>query len=296
MELKRTNELIEYISKHDSRQKKYLAEWPASNSEKKELEEIISFLMEKRSFSIEQIADSYIYLNKMVMEETYYFLKNNRYRNSSFEEVEAFVYGNREYMEKYMTGLVVSDYIWINHLKIVRFFKNNIHLFSGERYLEIGPGFGQYLIKIIRQNSHRFYYAIDLSDTSVEGCNQFLDYSKLSEWCHVQKKDFFEYDPSQKFSTILMGEVLEHVEQPLKMLKKIYELLEDSGRAFITTVINAPAIDHIYLWRTADEILSMATKAGFNVEKYLCSTEGDVDLERAEKHRRAINIAMILRK
>lgn len=92
-----------------------------------------------------------------------------------------------------------------------------------------------------------------------------------------------------------MGEVLEYVEQPLKMLKKIRSLLSDEGRAFITTVINAPAVDHIYLFHSQEEVLAMAQEAGFDIEEHICITAGGIPMEKAVKRRYAINIAMILK-
>lgn len=91
-------------------------------------------------------------------------------------------------------------------------------------------------------------------------------------------------------------EVLEYVEEPLKMLKKINSLLSHGGKAFITTVINAPAIDHIYLFSTPEEVLDMAGEAGFTVCDYICATEGDASMEKARKKKMTVNIAMILGK
>ena len=62
-----------------------------------------------------------------------------------------------------------------------------------------------------------------------------------------------------------MGEVLEHVEQPEVFLRRIAELAKDDGYIFITTCINAPAVDHIYLWRTTDELEDMITASGLSI-------------------------------
>ena len=59
-----------------------------------------------------------------------------------------------------------------------------------------------------------------------------------------------------------MGEVLEHVEQPEVFLRRIAELAKDDAFIFITTCINAPAVDHIYLWRTTDELEEMIEASG----------------------------------
>lgn len=287
---------IKKVSDKNGFQKKYLENWEATKSEKEELNTILYFFKDKLNYSIDAIAEAYLFINNMVMEETYYFIRNGKYRNSSFEEVNKIVYDNPEYMDKYMIGLSISDFIWINHIKMLRYFKENSKFFGGQRYLEIGPGFGQYLVKALSLCDFQAYDACDISKTSVDRSNKYLKYRGLSDKCTVEEKDFFQYNPNEKYDCIVMGEVLEHVEQPALMLKKIYELLNQNGKAFVTTVINAPAIDHITLFGNVEQVLALAKDARFKVIDYLCVSEGDIPLEKAIRRKNAINIAMILGK
>lgn len=290
---------IEKLVEKDRLQKKYIENWKLTEQELEELNNVLQFFAEVyggKGCDMEYIVDCYLFVNNMVMEETYYFMLNDSYRYSSFQEVDSIVYNCKDYMEKYMIGLSVSDFIWINHIKMIRYFVENIGFFAGEKYLEIGPGFGQYLMKAITKGQFEKYCACDVSLTSVMGSNQYLEYMKVADKCTVEHKDFFSYSAEEQFNCIVMGEVLEHVEEPLLMLKKICELLSENGRAFITTVVNAPTIDHIYLFRSIEEVLDMAKAAGFNVIDYDCSTAGDIALEKAIKKKAAITIAMILQK
>lgn len=177
-----------------------------------------------------------------------------------------------------MIGLSISDYIWINHIKILRYFEKNTNLFNGKLYLEIGPVYGQYLVKAISLCRFQVYHAYDISETSVNRSNKYLKYRGFTEKCTVKKGDFLQYNFKDKYDCIVMGEVLEHVEQPTLMLTKIYELLTHNGKAFITTVINAPAIDHISLFRDINQVLDLATNSGFKIIDYLCTTEGNIPL------------------
>ncbi len=289
-------EFITQVSKKNEFQKKYLENWKATDEEKQELDTILHFFKEEFQYDMDFITDAYLFINNMVMEETYYFARHGNYRNSTFEEVNKIVYDNPEYMEKYMMGLSISDYIWINHIKMLRYFEENNRILSGRRYLEIGPGFGQYLVKALTNCDFLEYHACDISETSVRRSNQYLRYRKLAQSCQVEKKDFYQYETNFKFDCIVMGEVLEHVERPQEMLEKIYDLLDETGKAFVTTVINAPAVDHIFLFRSIDEVLDMAKKIGFSIFDYMYATEGDIPLEKAVKRKQAINIAMILDK
>lgn len=287
---------IDMVRQRDELQNKYFEKWQVSAQEKEKFNFILLFFVEECGYSMTDVVDSYVFINEMVREETYYFIKNAKYRNSTFTEVNKIVYDNPAYMEKYMMGLSISDYIWINHIKMLRYFEKNSSMFHGKRYLEIGPGLGQYLIKAIHNCKFDQYCACDISKTSVEKCNKYLAYRHLADQCTVIEKDFFQYTTDERFDCVVMGEVLAHVEQPEMMMKKICNLLTEGGTAFITTVINAPAVDHISLFGSIEQVLDLAKAAGFTVVDYMYATEGDISLDKAVKRRQAINIAMILQK
>lgn len=258
---------------------------------------IITYFLCIDGYDIEKLAEAYLMMVNDVRSETKYFLENGKYRNSTYEEVKSNVYFNDNYMEQYMLGLVLSDYIWQNHLLITKWLKNQfIQIDTKGKYLEIGPGFGLYFLLAIENTNFTEYRAVDLSPKSVEEARKFVEY-----FCRGKKnwsivcEDFFSYKGNEKFDCIVMGEVLEHVENPERMLRKIHSLLNVGGISYISTVINAPAIDHIYLFSSVEDVLRITEKSGFVVEEYLCTTENNVPLEKAIKQKRAITIIMKLR-
>jgi len=291
------SEFIEMVSERNALQKKQLRRLDLSEEEIEEFEGVLCFLSDVYGCSLDFLAESYLFLVDMIKEEQYYFAVNGRYRNSTFAEVDREVYHNQNYMDKYMTGLALSDYIWKQHLKMIRFFEVVLREQGrGNNYLEIGPGFGQYLIRAVQARKFCRYFAVDVSPTSVQKCQAYLAYRGLKDICEVVIQDFFEFSSEQRYSFIVMGEVLEHVERPLDMLKKIYSLLEWNGQAYISTVINAPAIDHIYLFRNEEEVFDMISQAGFEIKNHICTAAGDIKTETAMKKSLPVNIAMILTK
>ncbi len=288
-------ELIEKIGEKNEFQRKILTEQSFSDGELDQLERFLEFNIRKRNKTLDDLVDAYLFVVDMAWEETYYFLEHGHYRNSTYEDVADSVYGNPEYMEQYMTGLSILDYLMISHLKMIRYFKENLRNWHG-RYLEIGPGAGQLLVTAIERGDFQSFTSCDISETSVDLSNRYLEFLGWQEKCKVEKRDFFAFDSADPYDCIVMGEVLEHVEDPQAMLNKIYELLSIGGIAYVTTVINTPTLDHIYLFSDKEQVLKMAENVGFIVKDYLLATAGDISLDLAERKKRAINIAMILGK
>lgn len=296
MRPKVVSDFFSVLCKKDPFQEKHINNIRFEDIDYDAFEMFLNFCEEVRGETLEELADAYLFLNNMIMQETFFFKKNKRYRYATVAEVENEVYHNQEYMGKYMLGLSISDYMWPQHLKIIRFFDKGLEKIGGGGYLEIGPGGGQLLIRAIKCGKFKNMYACDLSATSANICNQFLDYAGQKNECYVKVENFFDYENTIGFDYIVMGEVLEHVEKPEEMLIKIRELLSSNGRAFISTVINAPAIDHIYLFHTVEQVLEMVKDCGFEIIDYMTACVGGISLEKAMKHADAVNIAMIVKR
>lgn len=80
------------------------------------------------------------------------------------------------------------------------------------------------------------------------------------------------------------------------MLRKLNSLLAENGILYITTAINAPTVDHIFLFRNKDEVINMVTLCGFEVVDYTCAAANDIEMSKAMIKRRTISIALFLKK
>ena len=275
--------------------KKYLPNLTAQEIE--DLKQLIGFY-EFLGYSIEDIAEYYLFfVERIIMEETKYFVEHGTYRYSTFKEVSSDVYFNDLFMTKYMIGLGVSTYLWSHHLNGLRFFINFISSVKGENYLEIGPGHGEYFTKALKYSNLKFFHAVHLSESSVKLTKQYVDYCKLGggggQVC-IENKNFFEFTPSVKYDVIVMGEVLEHVEEPLKFLRQIAKCSTEKTKSYVTTVVDAPTPDHIYHFRSPEEIFNMAESAGFKILEYKLFTPNNKPIEKVKKLHEAIWVGMIL--
>jgi hypothetical protein len=61
--------------------------------------------------------------------------------------------------------------------------------------------------------------------------------------------------------------VLEHLEDPVAFLRGLRATMAPGAKAFITAAVNAAHADHIYLYRSADDVLAHLIDAGFTLEQ-----------------------------
>lgn len=290
-----SDSLVKYIGDKSVFQKKYLEKTLAeelNETEKQELENIIEFFL--KEYTLREMVDAYLLFVDDILEETKYFVENEKYKYSSFAEVNEKVYTNDMYMKKYMLGLQLSGYIWKNHLLIHRWFKDKIRQFSGKDYLEIGPGHGQYFLEAINEQNFEQYTGIDISLSAVKLAIDYINCFKKTEIRNysIICDDFLKLNFEKKFDMVCMSEVLEHLEEPARYLEKIYDITNAEANIYISVPINAPAMDHIYLFHSIEEVFSMVQEVGFTIKDYFYVTGNDISYEKAVKRKRAINLAL----
>ena len=252
-------------------------------------------ILENDNKTLDYAVECYIKMLSDFNYESIKFLQTGEYSNKSFEDVRKKVYNNPEIMEYHINGLLLSQFLWIHHYKILKYFIDSIKKNTNTitNYLEIGGGHGLYISEAISLIKHDAKFTlVDISQTSINLSKKMTN----SDDINFIKKNIYDYYPSLKFDFITMGEVLEHVEKPIELLKKVCSLLTNNGFLFLTVPINAPAIDHIYLFRNKYEIQNIITKAGLIINnEHMFYTE-NTNKEIAEKLKIPIMYAGLLSK
>ena len=238
--------------------------------------------LESKGLTFDYGIECYIKMRDSMALEHREFLQNQKYSSTSFAEVAARVYHNPDVMQHHMYGLVFAQFLWPMQYHRYSFFCDTFPSYAPRvtSYLELGGGHALYTAEAdsILAPTARID-VVDISASSLELAQGMMPDSRIV-WHHA---DIFDYVPERQYDFITIGEVLEHLEDPLAMLRRIRELLAPNGSAYVTTPANAPMIDHIYLFNNAQEIRDMLAAAGFAIESETSMFASPISPARAEK-------------
>jgi 2-polyprenyl-3-methyl-5-hydroxy-6-metoxy-1,4-benzoquinol methylase len=266
---------------------------------KQELLKYIDYCLD-RGLSIDYLAHCYNTITLDTQVEQIYFRRSGKYRCSSFKEAAEKVYFDSEYMKKYMYGLALTAFLWPNHAAMHEFFVNTFPKGLQGDYLEIGPGHGFYFRQAADLGNFGNMLGVDISPASVALSSDIMRHYNVQTAAKVEfrQADFLEFSPDSAapFSCVVMGEVLEHVEQPDRFLSKIAQLSGPDSHIYITTCLNAPAIDHIFLFERSEDVEQLARATGLQVKERFAAPYAGKTLAECEAKRLAVNVAYVLQK
>jgi 2-polyprenyl-3-methyl-5-hydroxy-6-metoxy-1,4-benzoquinol methylase len=245
-------------------------------------------------------AEDYRFLcEQIVFPEEVFFRRENRYRLSTFEEAAREVYDNAPLMTRYMSGLFMSDVLWVNHASAMDDFAS-VYLPAAKRggaHLEIGPGHGMLLYLATRFGDFGSLSAWDVSATSIAHTRHVLDLIGVGGRVDLQLQNM--YDPAclanhrGRFDTVVLSEVLEHLEQPREALEIIRDLLAPGGTVWINVPANGPAPDHLFLLRSPQEAADLIASVGLDVTRTDAFPLAGYSLERAVRNDLSISCIVV---
>jgi len=103
--------------------------------------------------------------------------------------------------------------------------------------LDIGCSSG-YLGKKIKQIYKCHYVGIDIDKNDIEKAKKCLDEAYVFD---IEKQLLSEIKFRHKFDVIIMADVLEHLDHPIKLLKEIHQIISKEGMI----IISIPNINHL---------------------------------------------------
>jgi ubiquinone/menaquinone biosynthesis C-methylase UbiE len=244
-----------------------------------------------------QVAGDYRWLCGQLQEEELLFARTGNYRYSTFEQTNANVYSDDEFMQRYMHGLLFSHVLWYMHLSSLHFFRGRLaaRVMPGGRVMEVGSGHGLLLYLALTELGLSEAVAWDISPVSLAQTREALTRLGLPESAtRYAIQDMHKVEPGgDSFDLIILSHLLEHLEQPVDALVKMRGALAKGGHLFVNVPLNAPMPDHLQLLADPAEAIAMVEAGGFRVLEIASHTTQGLPLPRALKRKVAVTCSII---
>lgn len=247
------------------------------------------------------IADYRFLCEDIVLPEEIHFRRNGSYRLSTFAEAERTVYSDGPYMSRYMNGLLLSDVLWANHSAAFDSFVGDYLPGLPENFdhLEIGPGHGMFLAFAAQDARAGSLSAWDISETSIAHTRSALGTLGITKPVDLVQQDMFDASGAPEggaFDSIVMSEILEHLEDPIAALKAASHWLRPGGKLWVNVPANSPAPDHIFLFEGIEHAADIVRQAGLDPQDTKAFPMTGATLEKAEKHKLSVTCVLTAHK
>lgn len=268
------------------------------------LSEILCKLHDNGHVELGTLVRDYQFLcESIVLPEELYFRRHGKYRLSTFEEANKTVYSDDIYMTRYMNGLLLSMVLWVNHCHCMMHYSSVFlpSLARGCSLLEIGPGHGMLLYLASKADHVDNITAWDVSNTSLKLAENSLKSLGVGASVKFELRNIFDDNIMKpefenKFEGVVLSEVLEHLEDPVRAINVLYHVVKPGGIVWVNIPANSPAPDHLYLISSIEEPSKLMIDAGFELISTETFPTTGVTVEEAERKKLTSNCVLIGRK
>ena len=266
-----------------------------------QLSRIVLALGAHMNGGVDRMIDDYRFLcEAIVLPEELHFRRHGGYRLSSFADAERECYANGPFMDRYMNGLLVSDVMWSNHAHAFGDYVNDYlpRLPEGAAHLEIGPGHGVFLYFAARDPRIARVEGWDISPTSIANTRSAMATLGVERPVELKLANMFEAAAGVEggFDSIVMSEILEHLEDPVAALRAASRHLAPGGYLWVNVPANSPAPDHIFLVEGPDHARALVEEAGLDVVHQAAFPMSGSTLEKALKRKLSISCVVLGKK
>lgn len=203
------------------------------------------------------------------------FFKTGDYAARSFQQAAEAVYMNEGYMQRqYLPGLLLSHFLWRHHYDLLCFFERSFltqmkNAAGGSclDFIDIGIGTGLYSKLILTDVPESRGLGLDLSPTAKAFTEHQIASIGAGDRYRIRLTDILTAEDVPSTRWLISVELLEHLDDPVAFLRRVAEALAPDGKAFLVAALNSPHPDHIYLYRTPQEVRSQAESVGLNTEQ-----------------------------
>lgn len=192
-----------------------------------------------------------------------------QYANKTYEECMAGVYSQDEAMDDYLSGIFLTNFLWAHHFDLAMFFQERFvsKLSSRARLVEIASGHGGWGLCALQVHQGASLIGFDISPKAIEMSTRLAAAAGMSARARYALQNVMDLDVAaiEPVEACICSFLIEHLEQPEKLLSVVSAVLAPRGTAFLTAALTAAQVDHIYEFRFESELVRLAEQHGMRV-------------------------------
>ena len=231
----------------------------------------IDFLYGHDSESFDKGIQAYVRFCLEFVRKQRGFLRTGEYSVRDFNDIYSTLYDNDDSMQNfYLVALLFSFVFSSNYYEFYGFFENEFltNISPAGTVTEIGCGHGLYLVQTLLAKPELKGVGADISTAALGVTHRMLSYHGIDENRYkLSREDLcrrLSYDDNSA-NAIICCEVLEHLPDPRHALSELVRIIADDGIAMLSAAIRMESVDHLYVFRTYQEVAAMVQEAGFRI-------------------------------
>jgi 2-polyprenyl-3-methyl-5-hydroxy-6-metoxy-1,4-benzoquinol methylase len=164
--------------------------------------------------------------------------------------------------------------------------------------LDAGAGFGQYTYHLSTINKKWNVLGVDVKQEQIDDCNNFFKQIGENNRITFEYADLTQYKKENYYDLILTVDVMEHIEEDVKVFENFYASLKKGGTLLISTPSDKGGSDvhdehehsfideHVRDGYNIDDIRTKLSNAGFSViePKYSYGNPGKISWKLSMKY------------
>ncbi len=138
---------------------------------------------------------------------------------------------------------------------------------SGEiSILDAGSGFGQYVYFMSKLGKLWKIKGVDVKDEQIEDCNNFFTKINEQERISFGYADLTKLNEPKPYDLILCVDVMEHIEDDVKVFENFYSSLKEDGLLLISTPSDMSGNDHEHDHDEQASFVDEHVRDGYDIE------------------------------
>jgi len=218
---------------------------------------------------IQVLADAFVRFSHDVNLAQARYEAAGEYENKSFEECRAETYSQRETMDDYLSGVYVTNFLWAHHMELSLFFCDRFvaRLPKGASLVEIAPGHGGWGAWALTNRPDATLQGFDIAPSSIAIASSIAEAAGLAGRAAYFERDALDLEslPGESADAVICSFLIEHLEDPGRLVAVIEHLLRPNCRAYLSGALTAAQVDHIYEFRHESELVSLCESKGLRV-------------------------------